>query len=1028
MMKQRHLLALCGVICLMGMGAFSPNEIAPFQAMSTHAEELPTYRVCGNDLEWDYDFDTQTLTLTGTGDMVFSGNFGQVPWKDLAIETVVLPDGMTSIAKNAFRDCKTLKEVNIPNTVKTIGENAFMGCESLLEIDIPNSVTTINYDAFKGCSSLQTVTLSKNLKKISGSLFEECTALSSIEIPESVTEIGGHAFRACESLVSVEIPESVKEIAEYTFFGCKNLRNVTLPETIELIGDFAFSECTSLISVKLPTNLKKIGKVCFGISGLESLTIPEGVTDIERGAFVGCVNLTKIDFPESIENIGSGAFGRTPWILAQQEESPFVIVNHLLIDGTSCTGAVVIPETVTSIEEYAFVKAEITSIDIPENVTKIKDFAFQQCPNLTSITVRNLYCQVKDLGISSRDTALTIYGYAHSLVESNATKNKLNFEPLEGEPKANYSYEIIPVVSSFNKYFFVKTDNPDPESFRFADKESAYSQSSTIAMSKVVFSDMEYDDEKTLRIDGGYLFYSNTTDGGEVTLQAQNFDTWVDLGMTSTLPKLYDSAQYLIDTYATKSDFFANMDAVQEGLLENAVYSGSFIRGEIYRRDDFWRVSLSPHIDHHFYIHSPYYYKNNQSLLMSEAYPYCCDSLGFPSMMATVAKRLESTSSYMWNRASHAYIDVTFEGVTKTYGGQGRNEGQAITEEDILYNFNFNEKSLTLKNFHEWLDKYSSLEIEDEIPRENALTWAKVANLSGSGTWAKLDGGYAYLYLKDGKNSYFADEFGVGNSVYWRGSLGYGCDSWVDGRYIDEHEQYIPDATFAEHPESNMILKQTAFPVIDSSNANQIREVSKTVKYVYDVTQDLWKADSDAISSEDYQKIVSMIEKGTLSEKYLHVLQLTPEEVQDLHVDRNTSIPPESGLVFDGTAKPASKFVSNDAVFENGDISQNGTLETEDITIVQKYLHCQNPINEEQAFIADLNLDGKLNVIDLALLKQQLYPDRSFEGNPVAFLRGYLHLRHTITEEQSAKLDGNQDGILNVIDLALLKRNFLSMT
>ena len=111
----------------------------------------------------------------------------------------------------------------------------------------------------------------------------------------------------------------------------------------------------------------------------------------------------------------------------------------------------------------------------------------------------------------------------------------------------------------------------------------------------------------------------------------------------------------------------------------------------------------------------------------------------------------------------------------------------------------------------------------------------------------------------------------------------------------------------------------------------------------------------------------------------------------------------------------------NDTVFENGDISQNGTLETEDITIMQKYLHCQNPVNEEQAFIADLNQDGMLNVIDLALLKKQLLPDKSFENNPVAFLQDYLHRLHSMTEEQSRLLDKNQDGTVNVIDLALLK-------
>lgn len=35
-----------------------------------------------------------------------------------------------------------------------------------------------------------------------------------------------------------------------------------------------------------------------------------------------------------------------------------------------------------------------------------------------------------------------------------------------------YTYEIVPLIEPFNEYFYVKTDNPHPESFRFSDKDS----------------------------------------------------------------------------------------------------------------------------------------------------------------------------------------------------------------------------------------------------------------------------------------------------------------------------------------------------------------------------------------------------------------------------------------------------------------------------------------------------------------------------------------------------------------------------
>ena len=39
---------------------------------------------------------------------------------------------------------------------------------------------------------------------------------------------------------------------------------------------------------------------------------------------------------------------------------------------------------------------------------------------------------------------------------------------------SEYSYSITPLLAPFNNYFFVETDNPDPNSFRFVDPSSVY--------------------------------------------------------------------------------------------------------------------------------------------------------------------------------------------------------------------------------------------------------------------------------------------------------------------------------------------------------------------------------------------------------------------------------------------------------------------------------------------------------------------------------------------------------------------------
>ena len=106
-------------------------------------------------------------------------------------------------------------------------------------------------------------------------------------------------------------------------------------------------------------------------------------------------------------SIGSYAFEETPWLTAKQAKDPLVIVNHILIDGKTCTGAVSIPNGVTSIGDDAFYNCSgLTEITIPDSVTSIGDYAFYDCTNLT------------------------IYGYTGSYAETYAKENDIPFVSL----------------------------------------------------------------------------------------------------------------------------------------------------------------------------------------------------------------------------------------------------------------------------------------------------------------------------------------------------------------------------------------------------------------------------------------------------------------------------------------------------------------------------------------------------------------------------------------------------------------------
>lgn len=77
--------------------------------------------------------------------------------------TVTIPDGVTSIGKDACWGCDALKSITIPDSVTSIEEDAFSQCKSLKSITIPNSVTSIGDGAFMYCESLQSITIPENV-------------------------------------------------------------------------------------------------------------------------------------------------------------------------------------------------------------------------------------------------------------------------------------------------------------------------------------------------------------------------------------------------------------------------------------------------------------------------------------------------------------------------------------------------------------------------------------------------------------------------------------------------------------------------------------------------------------------------------------------------------------------------------------------------------------------------------------------------------------------------------------------------
>lgn len=209
-----------------------------------------------------------------------------------ALESVVLPEGLTRIGYASFQGCLSLRSVNIPSTVTEIANSAFRQCPSLSsDIVIPGGVEKIGYFAFSGDISLKSVVICEGVAELDEGVFSNCSALAGIQLPDSITQIGQQCFNGCSSLEDIRLPDLLAELPSSMFYGCSSLKSVVIPPRVKKIGTNVFSsyfrENTShLESVILPDGLEEIGVYAFAnCRRLPEITIPASVTLIDEQAF-----------------------------------------------------------------------------------------------------------------------------------------------------------------------------------------------------------------------------------------------------------------------------------------------------------------------------------------------------------------------------------------------------------------------------------------------------------------------------------------------------------------------------------------------------------------------------------------------------------------------------------------------------------------------------------------------------------------------------------------------------------------------
>ena len=347
---------------------------------------------------------------------------GGLAFKANKISKLRLPTSLKTIGSEAFRNNELTDSIEdlVPGPNTTIGQYAFSDNKipaSKSFVYLRNADGSMNYTTIKGymgkMSDFENNTLiipgeNKGVKllKIADQAFNGYSILKNwkVVIPDSVTSIGQWAF-SNTGISSVTLPKNIKTIGYGSFYN-NNLTSINVANGAETIGGLAF-KANKISKLRLPTSLKTIGSEAFRnnelTDSIEDL-VPGPNTTIGQYAFSDNKIPVKdafiykrnadgtMDYTTLIGYMGSlNDFSNKKFVIPEKKKGVSLLkIADQAFNGYSIlkNWNVVIPDTVTSIGQWAFGSTGISSVTLPKNIKTIGYGSFYN-NNLTSINVAN---------------------------------------------------------------------------------------------------------------------------------------------------------------------------------------------------------------------------------------------------------------------------------------------------------------------------------------------------------------------------------------------------------------------------------------------------------------------------------------------------------------------------------------------------------------------------------------------------------------------------------------------------------------
>lgn len=146
---------------------------------------------------------------------------------DKAKATYVVPENITRLEKECFKDCINLTSITLHDKITYIGDSCFQNCPKLKEIIIPDSVNYLGHNCFQDCIGLTNVKLGNGFDTLHKYTFYNCKLLTKVIIPDSVKkhDENGQIFDGCYNLQTIILSDNCNDI--YSLFPRHNSNDGT---------------------------------------------------------------------------------------------------------------------------------------------------------------------------------------------------------------------------------------------------------------------------------------------------------------------------------------------------------------------------------------------------------------------------------------------------------------------------------------------------------------------------------------------------------------------------------------------------------------------------------------------------------------------------------------------------------------------------------------------------------------------------------------------------------------------------------